>query len=90
MKQQQRDIPPFPIASRIIPGTLVRIIHHNSHITGVYRLVHAGEWVAFWQTPDGDIYSGAIINDDFFQGMFNFYIDAVQYHGKPPIEEYPK
>ena len=87
MNQQQRDTPPFPIASRIAPGTMVRIIHADPYTNGVYKLIHAGEWLVFWQTPDDDIYSGAIINDDFFQGMINFYIDAIQYHGKPPFKE---
>lgn len=90
MNEQPRNIPPFAIASRIIPGTLIRIIHHKSHITGVYKLIHNGEWTVFWQTPDDNIYSGKILMDDFFQGVHSFYIDAVQYHGKPPIEEYTK
>lgn len=72
--------------SRIAPGTMVRIINTDPHNSGTYKLIHAGHSLVFWEALDGKTHCGAIVNDDFFQEMHNFYIDAMWEF--PPLQEY--
>lgn len=82
------SIPPQKL--RIVTESLVRIISSEQpYMTGVYRLVHAGDSMVFWRGPDDAVYSGMIIKkiDDFW-GLVAYHVECVLQC--PPFEEYGK
>lgn len=79
-----------PQKLRIVTESLVRIIStEQPYMTGVYRLVHAGDSMAFWRGSDDTVYSGMIIKkiDDFW-GLVAYHVEYVL--ECPPFEEYGK
>lgn len=74
---------------RLPPAPLVRIVYERFPMaTGIYPLIHAGDFMVFWQTPNGLTYAGiinAIIETDDYPTYHVYQVNQC-----PPFEEYGK
>lgn len=71
----KKDTQPAPQKLRIPIHTLARIVYDNNPFdTNIFPVVHVGESVLFWRTPDDAIYAGVIIDKTFTHAYTTYQI----------------
>lgn len=74
-QQMEKDARPAPQKLNVPIHTLARIVYDNNQFdTNIFPVVHVGESVLFWRTPDDAIYAGVIIDKTFMHAYTTYQI----------------